>query len=62
MKEERIMDCHCNANPSIECTVKECKHHFGAKNFCSLEHVQIGTHEADPTVKECVDCMSFARK
>ena len=56
------MDSHCSANPSIECSVKQCRHHCGSKNFCSLEHVQIGTHESDPSVKECVDCLSFTRK
>lgn len=56
------MDCHCNANHSIECTVKQCKHHYGMDNYCSLDRIQVGTHENDPTVKECTDCMSFSRK
>lgn len=56
------MDCHCNANRSIQCTVTQCKHHCGSENYCSLGQVQIGTHETDPSVKECTDCMSFNRK
>ncbi len=62
MKEEKVMDCHCSANHSIECTVKQCKHHYGMDNYCSLDRIQVGTHENDPTVKECTDCMSFSRK
>lgn len=61
-KEEVRMDTHCHANRCIACTVTQCKYHCDAENFCSLEKIQVGTHEADPTVKQCTDCMSFARK
>lgn len=56
------MDCSCKANRCISCTVTQCRHHCAGENYCSLEHIQIGTHEADPTVKQCTDCMSFDRK
>lgn len=56
------MDCKCGANRSIGCTVTQCKHHCGSENFCSLDYIQVGTHETDPTVKQCTDCMSFDRK
>lgn len=61
-KEEKHMNCHCSANRSIQCTVTQCKHHCDAENYCSLEQIQVGTHETDPSVKECTDCMSFAKK
>lgn len=51
-----------NPNRSIECTVKECKYHCGGCDYCSLDTVQIGTHEEHPTQEECVDCMSFRTK
>ena len=51
-----------NANHSIKCSVDECTHHCGAENYCSLDCVSIGTHEANPTVKQCVDCESFKLK
>ena len=38
------------------------QHHCESENYCSLEKIQIGTHETDPTVKQCTDCMSFDRK
>ena len=62
MKEDNFMDCHCGANRSIQCTVTQCKHHYGQENYCSVNQIQVGTHETDPTVKQCTDCMSFDRK
>ena len=53
------MNC---ANHCIACTVAQCKYHCGEENYCSLEKIQVGTHETDSTVKQCTDCMSFVRK
>ena len=53
---------NCNANKSIECTVKQCAHHCNEANYCSLEKILVGTHEANPTVDQCTDCMSFRKK
>lgn len=50
------------ANESIRCTVDQCKYHCGDKNYCTLNSVQIGTHEANPQVVQCVDCESFEVK
>ena len=50
------------ANQSIACTVTNCKNHNDTKNFCSLESIKIGTHEANPTVCQCTDCQSFELK
>ena len=51
-----------SANKSIGCTVEQCKHHCQSENYCSLNQVSIGTHESNPTVKQCVDCESFTLK
>ena len=59
-KEVAVMNCH--ANKSIECTVHQCSHHCGSENYCSLDRILVGTHESDPTVDQCTDCMSFHRK
>ena len=59
-KEEWIMNC--NANKSIECTVKQCAHHCDEANYCSLDRIMVGTHEANPTMNQCTDCMSFKKK
>lgn len=56
------MDCKCHANRSIACSVTQCRHHCANEDYCSLEKIRVGTHEADPTVKQCTDCMSFERK
>lgn len=49
-------------NSSIKCTVNECTHHCQTKNYCSLDCITIGTHEANPTMDQCTDCKSFKRK
>lgn len=49
-------------NESIKCTVGECKNHAETQNYCSLNCITIGTHEANPTVDQCTDCKSFARR
>lgn len=49
-------------NESIRCTVDNCSHHFGMKNYCTLDCIQVGTHEANPTMDQCTDCKSFILK
>ena len=51
-----------NANKSIECTVTQCKNHCGDVNYCALNAIKVGTHEANPTQAQCVDCQSFECK
>ena len=50
------------ANKSIECFVSQCDHHCGTENFCTLDQIKVSTHESDPKVCQCVDCMSFEKK
>ncbi len=56
------MTMNCHANKSIECTVQQCAHHCGDANYCSLERILVGTHEANPTMDQCTDCKSFRKK
>lgn len=57
------MSCKpCKANESIKCTVSQCSHHCGTENYCSLPCIQVGTHEANPTMDQCTDCKSFELK
>ncbi len=49
-------------NPNIRCTVGQCRHNLCTENFCTLDQVRIGTHEAEPSVPECVDCISFEKR
>ena len=49
-------------NPNIHCTVEQCRHNLCSENYCPLDCVHIGTHESDPSVKECVDCNSFEKR
>jgi len=57
-KEEANMNCS-NPNRSIKCTVQQCAHHCDRENYCSLDCITVGTHELNPTVEQCTDCMSF---
>lgn len=51
-----------DANPSIKCSVVQCKHHCGTVDYCALDEIQVGTHEENPTVVQCTDCESFEVK
>ena len=37
------------ANHCIECHVTQCGHHCGCEDYCSLDRICVGTHEANPT-------------
>ena len=50
------------ANKSIECTVTQCAHHCDLENYCSLGKIKNGTHECNPTMDQCTDCLSCMRK
>jgi hypothetical protein len=54
--------CACTPNTSVKCTVNNCAYHCQDENYCGLNAVQIGTHESNPTEKQCVDCDSFKLK
>ncbi len=56
------MSCNCDANRSIRCMVTQCKNHNGQEDYCSLNQIQVGTHESNPSVKLCTDCMSFVAR
>lgn len=49
-------------NKCIRCSVQQCKFHCDSSDYCTLDTVSIGTHEANPTEPACVDCKSFVRK
>lgn len=51
-----------NKNEAIGCTVNNCTHHAQTENYCTLNKIQVGTHEANPTKVECTDCESFVNK
>ena len=59
-KEDTNMNCH--ANKCIECTVQQCAYHCNSENYCSLDRILVGTHEANPTQDQCTDCKSFRKK
>jgi len=51
-----------NENRSIGCSVTQCDYHAQNENYCTLDSIMVGTHEAEPTQTECTDCESFRRK
>ena len=51
-----------NYNSCIKCSVDQCKNHSERAEYCAWNEVRIGTHEQNPTMKQCVDCESFELK
>lgn len=49
-------------NSSIHCDVTSCKYNMDSEHYCTLDSIRVGTHEQNPTVPECTDCMSFECK
>ena len=49
-------------NQSIGCSVKQCRFHANAQEYCTLSEIKVGTHEMNPTKPECTDCNSFELK
>ncbi|MEG2429279.1 MAG: DUF1540 domain-containing protein [Oscillospiraceae bacterium] len=52
---------NCSANHCIQCSVMDCKNHCSDENYCKLDCVCIGTHEANPTQCQCTDCKSYIK-
>ncbi len=50
------------ANKHIGCTIHNCENHCSCDDYCSLDKIEIGTHEANPTKAPCTDCLSFKAK
>ena len=50
------------ANQSIKCSVDQCTNHCEGKEYCALDSIMVGTHEANPTQQQCTDCESFQVK
>ena len=38
---------------AIACTVTNCRNHCDNADFCSLDRIQVGTHEMNPTMDQC---------
>ncbi|MEG1584592.1 MAG: DUF1540 domain-containing protein [Anaerovorax sp.] len=51
-----------DGNPSIKCMVPQCSYHCNSADYCSLASIQVGTHEANPSMDQCTDCQSFKAK
>ena len=42
--------CSCTPNTSIRCAVTNCANHCKDAQYCGLNAIQVGTHEANPTI------------
>ena len=54
--------CSCTPNTSIRCAVTNCANHCKDAQYCGLNAIQVGTHEANPTMDQCTDCQSFKKQ
>ena len=43
----------------FHCSVQSCAHHCKNEQYCGLDTIQVGTHEANPAKDQCTDCQSF---
>lgn len=59
---ENSCGCSDGKNSNIKCSVSQCKYNNEASGYCSLEQIEVGTHEANPTMPQCTDCESFVLK
>lgn len=48
--------CNCTPNSAIKCSVTNCAHHCQDVDHCGLTSIQVGTHEANPSMDQCTDC------
>ena len=53
---------NCTPNKAIKCTVTNCANHCQSEAYCGLSSIQVGTHEASPSMDQCTDCKSFRQK
>ncbi len=53
--------CSCTPNNAIQCAVTSCAHHCKDVNYCGLNSIRVGTHEANPSMDQCTDCQSFKK-
>lgn len=44
--------CSCTPNTSIRCAVTNCANHCKDAQYCGLNAIQVGTHEANPTMDQ----------
>jgi len=52
---------NCSKNACIHCSVTTCRH-YNSSGYCTLDSISVGSHEVNPTKKECTDCNSFSMK
>ncbi len=55
------MECS-KENKCIECHVTQCANHSTCGEYCALDRITVGTHEGNPTMDQCTDCLSFQKK
>jgi len=49
-------------NDTIDRNIKKAEGDANAANYCCLDCITVGTHECNPSVDQCTDCMSFKKK
>ena len=50
-----------HANPSIGCSVDQCRYHCKDKAYCSLDNITVNTTDSHGTTKDCTQCYSFKK-
>lgn len=50
MTDHTNSGCACTPNTAIRCAVTNCANHCKEGQYCGLNAIQVGTHEAHPTM------------
>lgn len=51
-----------NSNYSIGCSVAQCEYHCTTGNYCSLNKIDVGSTNQNPTKPEYTECSTFRAK
>lgn len=62
MSDHTNNGCACTPNRAIHCSVTQCAHHCSEQQYCGLDTIRVGTHETDPSMDQCTDCLSFEKR
>ena len=49
-------------NHNIACSVENCAHHAGSRNYCTLREIKVGCCTPQVTSCECTECASYEKR
>ena len=62
MTDHTTKRCSCRRISYFCCSVSIFAYDCKDAQYCGLNAIQVGTHEANPTMDQCTDCQSFKKQ